>query len=67
MITSLLFWARMLKKKVVKKAAPKKAEPKVTKPVKMVIEFPLVEGGPTSADVHPLEVDNWLKLGWRKA
>lgn len=33
--------------------------------IKMVIEIPLVIGGPIVADVHPDEVENMLKSGWR--
>jgi hypothetical protein len=32
--------------------------------VAMCREEPIHEGGPTEADVHPDEVDNWLAAGW---
>lgn len=35
--------------------------------VKMTRETPMHKGGPTTADVHPDEVDAWIKAGWAKA
>lgn len=32
--------------------------------VKMRRDEPVYPGGPVTADVHPDEVDNWLKAGW---
>lgn len=45
-------------------AAPKKNTTAST--IKMVRNEPIVEGGPCEADVHPNEVDGWIKAGWRK-
>lgn len=33
--------------------------------VTMVIGTPAFPGAPTTADVHPEEVDNWKAHGWR--
>ncbi|EPG4625416.1 hypothetical protein KSS43_000822 [Citrobacter koseri] len=33
--------------------------------VTMVIDIPAFPGAPTTADVHPEEVDNWKAHGWR--
>lgn len=35
--------------------------------VKMTRTEPLHHGGPTSADVHPDEVENWKAHGWSVA
>lgn len=35
-----------------------------TELVKMRIEEPAYPGGPTLADVHPDEVENWERGGW---
>lgn len=35
--------------------------------VSMVTDFPHFPGAPTSADVHPDEVENWKAHGWRVA
>lgn len=45
-------------------AKPKQASAKT---VKMVRDQPMHEGGPTEADVHPDEVENWTAAGWRKS
>lgn len=36
------------------------------KTVPMERDEPIVQGGPTRADVHPEEVANWIAAGWRK-
>lgn len=33
--------------------------------VVMVRDIPEFTNGPLSAEVHPVEVDNWLALDWR--
>lgn len=33
--------------------------------VAMVTDFPAFPGAPTTADVHPDEVENWKAAGWR--
>lgn len=33
--------------------------------VAMFTDFPAFPGAPTTADVHPDEVDNWKAAGWR--
>lgn len=33
--------------------------------VAMFTDFPAFPGAPTSADVHPDEVENWKAAGWR--
>jgi hypothetical protein len=33
--------------------------------VKMIRSEPDPPGGPTTADVHPAEVENWKAHGWR--
>lgn len=33
--------------------------------IRMVRDEPIHPGGPTSADVHPDEVDNWAAADWR--
>ncbi|WP_434795839.1 hypothetical protein [Citrobacter europaeus] len=33
--------------------------------VVMVRDIPEFPNGPLSAEVHPVEVDNWLALDWR--
>ena len=35
--------------------------------VRMVRDAPQHKGGPLTADVHPDEVDNYAKRGWRHA
>lgn len=35
--------------------------------VPMVRAEPLHPGGPTTADVHPAEVDGWISAGWKVA
>ena len=32
--------------------------------VKMIRPGPMHAGGPTTADVHPAEVENWKSHGW---
>lgn len=33
--------------------------------VAMFTDFPAFPGAPTTADVHPDEVENWKAAGWR--
>ncbi|EHF7825830.1 hypothetical protein J3179_004421 [Salmonella enterica] len=33
--------------------------------VAMFTDFPAFHGAPTTADVHPDEVENWKAAGWR--
>ncbi|MBJ9325814.1 hypothetical protein I5503_03085 [Citrobacter amalonaticus] len=33
--------------------------------VAMFTDFPAFTGAPTTADVHPDEVENWKAAGWR--
>ena len=33
--------------------------------VAMFTDFPAFPGAPTTADVHPDEVENWKTAGWR--
>ena len=35
--------------------------------VRMIRREPMFEGGPTCADVHPDEVENWKECGWEVA
>ena len=34
--------------------------------VAMVTDFPAFSGAPTTADVHPDEVENWKAHGWKE-
>jgi hypothetical protein len=43
-------------------AAPVATKPKTVK----MVRYDEVVDGPRTADVHPDEVDNWLKAGWHK-
>jgi len=49
-----------------KKTAQEKPKQKAST-VKMRRDVPIVEGGPTECDVHPDEVENWAKAGWKAA
>jgi len=32
----------------------------------MVTDYPAFPGAPTTADVHPEEVENWKAIGWKE-
>lgn len=34
--------------------------------VVMVTDYPAFPGAPTTADVHPEEVENWKAIGWKE-
>lgn len=40
--------------------------PQVPQLVAMVTDLPAFPGAPTTADVHPDEVDNWKAHGWKE-
>lgn len=40
-------------------------QPPAVETIRMVRDEPIHPGGPTSADVHPDEVDNWAAADWR--
>ncbi|MBZ7756595.1 hypothetical protein PVX84_12755 [Raoultella ornithinolytica] len=41
-------------------------EPEPPQLVAMVTDFPAFPGAPTTADVHPDEVENWKAHGWKE-
>ncbi|EPM0703427.1 hypothetical protein WJE11_001957 [Klebsiella aerogenes] len=41
-------------------------EPEVPQLVAMVTDFPAFPDAPTTADVHPDEVENWKAHGWKE-
>lgn len=40
--------------------------PQAPQLVAMGIDFPAFPGAPTTADVHPDEVENWKAHGWKE-
>ena len=40
--------------------------PQAPQLVAMGIDFPAFPGAPTTADVHPDEVENWKANGWKE-
>ena len=54
------------KPKIEVESSPKSPEPpKASGPVKMVRSEEDAKGGPTTADVHPSEVESWEAAGWK--
>ena len=45
--------------------APNHPEEQELSLVAMFTEYPAFPGAPTTADVHPNEVENWKAAGWR--
>ncbi|HIG9583241.1 TPA: hypothetical protein ACYEKW_004773 [Escherichia coli] len=56
---------RAAEKLAVELVAKNNSEEQGAQLVAMFIEFPAFPGAPTTADVHPDEVENWKAAGWR--
>lgn len=57
---------RAAEKLAIGKAAPNNPEPQEPQLVAMITDFPAFPGAPTTADVHPDEVENWKAHGWKE-
>ncbi|WP_410752387.1 hypothetical protein [Citrobacter youngae] len=57
--------AGLTKEQRAERAAGKLAVAQAPQLVAMVSDFQTFPGAPTTADVHPDEVENWKAAGWR--